>query len=152
MSDAGFQSRLAQLEAKAQTRVQQQGASQLPKARNRRERLAIGLAYLERGGVTGSYAYAPLFQALSRVGIITKPLHYRSWIGLMVFFIGVVICIASFVLIAVAITGAMPRPVRGMIQAGPQVFFGGAFVLSVIFAGIHKLKAHQLGLPRWRDL
>jgi len=152
MSDTSFESRLAQLESKAQAKQQQQGAPKLPKSRNRKEKLAIALAHLESGGVTGTYAYAPLFQVCARIGIIMKPLHYRSWIGLILFFMALAIFITAFVLIASLMTGVMPRPVRGMIDAGPQVYFSGVFVLSIVFAGIHKFKAYQIGLPRWRDI
>ncbi|MGC1496715.1 MAG: DUF6404 family protein [Sulfitobacter sp.] len=151
MSETSFHSRLAQLESAANIRAQHVKPT-FHKSRNRKEKLAIALAHLERGGITGSYAYAPLFHACARVGIIMKPLHYRSWVGLTLFFMALSVFIAVFVLVASALTGVMPRPVRGMIEAGPQVFFTGCFILSVLFAGIHKLKAMQIGLPRWRDI
>lgn len=151
MSDTGFQSRLSQLETVANLRARQTKPT-FPKARNRKEKLAIALAHLEQGGITGAYAYAPLFQFCAKMGFIIKPLHYRSWAGLILFFMATTVCIAAFVLFAVAVTGTMPRPVRGLIEAGPKVFFSGAFVLSAFFASLHKLKALQIDLPNWRDI
>lgn len=151
MSYTGYQSRLAQLETIAKLRARNIKPT-FPKARNRKAKLSIALAHLEQGGVTGAYAYAPLFQVCAKMGFIMKPLHYRSWMGLIAFFMVTTVCIAGFLLFAVALTGTMPRPVRGLIQAGPQVFFSGAFVLSTFFASLHKLKALQIDLPDWRDI
>lgn len=39
-----------------------------------------------------------------------------------------------------------------MIEAGPLVFLGVTLVLSVVFAGLHRIKARKIGLPGWRDL
>ncbi len=153
MADARFQSRLAALEANAQALFNaQRAAHDLPKSRNRKEKLAIALAHLERGGVTGIYAYAPLFARCASFGVILKPLHYRSLGGLVAFFMSLALVMAVFILGVVAVTGTMPRPVRGMIDAGPLVFFSGAFLFSMVCAGFHKLKARKLRLPQWRDI
>lgn len=152
MADASFGSRLAELESMAHAKALQSPAPTFPKARNHSEKLAIALAHLEHGGVTGAYAYPPVFETCACMGIFMKPLHYRSWIGLVAFFLATATLLATFTLVAGVALGTMPRPVRAMIDEGPLVFFGGSFVLGVIFAAIHKAKAAQIGLPRWRDI
>lgn len=150
MSQTDFHTRLARLtpREKGQASV----APTPPRARNRRERLHVALLHLAQGGITGSYAYSPLFRAMARIGLTPKPLHYWSWAGLIVFFMALAVFIAALAIVLSLVAGQMPRPVRSMIASGPTVFFTGAFVLSVIFAAIHKVQARQIGLPRWRDL
>ncbi len=122
------------------------------KAASRKDRLAIALNLLAQGGVTGNYAYAPAFRGLARAGLIIKPLHYWSFLGLTLFTAILFCVLAALTIIASLLLGVMPRPVFRMIEAGPVVFFAGNIALSMIFAFIHRFKAKQIGLPKWRDL
>ena len=159
MSRSSFEDRLARLKQK-ETHAQQVtpapvGRPQVPlpeKAANRRERLQLALAHLERGGVTGAYAYAPAFRALAAMGIILKPLHYRSWIGLILFFVILMTVMTGVATIMAVWLDARPRWLRAVYQHGPIWFFGLTTVFGIGFAAVHKLKAAEIGLPRWRDL
>ena len=150
MSQTDFHARLACPDPMEQA---QHAAAPTPaRARNRNERLHLALLHLAQGGITGSSAYSPLFRAMGRIGVTPKPLHYWSWPGLIAFFMALAMFCAVLVTGLGALFGQVPRPVRGMIDTGPTVFFTAAFGLSVIFAAIHKVQARQIGLPRWRDL
>lgn len=156
MSDARFEDRLARLSQQGRAvgarPAGQPGGTVPPAAPDRRERLRLALAHLERGGVTGSNAYAPIFRSLARAGMIIRPLHYWSFTGLTVFgFVLLAMLLGGAALAALAL-GHVPRPVRAMIEAGPIVFVGVTLVLSLAFAAIHKIKARQIGLPEWQDL
>ncbi len=116
------------------------------------DRLRRALLHLERGGVTGSHAYAPVFRSLARAGIIVPPLHYWSLPGLTAFaFVMLTVLVGCAAMIAVA-TGHPPVAVRAMIGAGPLVFVAVMLALSVGFAWLHHRKAQRIGLPLWRDL
>lgn len=152
MSDSRLEDRLARL---SQPREDVSSGPARPisaPSSDRREKLRRALVHLERGGVTGSSAYAPVFCLLARAGVIIRPFHYWSFLGLTAFG-GVMLCIllGGTAMIAVAI-GQVPRPVRAMIEAGPVVFLAATLALSLFFAAMCKIKARQIGLPRWRDL
>ncbi|MEW9918671.1 DUF6404 family protein [Marimonas sp. MJW-29] len=159
MGQSSFEDRLARLrEKEAQATPQQPNARKAPEvphgkpASNRRERLILALAHLERGGVTGAYAYAPAFRALARAGIIVKPLHYRSWIGLVIFFLFLFSAVTVLAVVIGVLMGHLPRPIRSLIEAGPVVYLMLTLTFGIGFAAVHKIKAAQIGLPRWRDL
>ena len=152
MSDTRFEERLSRLQ-QANEPVPAGPARTMPgPAPDRREKLRRALVHLERGGVTGSHAYAPAFRSLARAGVIIRPFHYWSFMGLTAFgFVMLTVLVGGAAIITVAI-GHVPRPVRAVIEAGPIVFIGVTLTLSLAFAGIHKFKARKIGLPRWRDL
>jgi hypothetical protein len=148
MADTSFQEQLTRSDQPTQAAAQ----AMPEKAGNRRERLAIALAHLERAGVQGDYAYSKAFRGLSEMGLIMKPLHYWSILGLMVF--GFIVFSAIFygVVFMCSVLDHYPRPVRGMMEAGPVVMFVVNIVLSIAFAAINKAKAVSIGLPKWKDL
>ena len=159
MSKTSFEDRLARLrqkEMQSQPAMPQMAGGPQPslpdKAGNRRERLHLALAHLERGGVTGSYAYAPAFRALAGMGIILKPLHYRSWIGLILFFVILMTFLTGLATVMAVVIDAKPRWLRAVYQHGPIWFFGLTTAAGIGFAAVHKIKAAEIGLPRWRDL
>ena len=119
---------------------------------NRHEKLRRALAHLERGGVTGAYAYGPAFRSLARAGYIVRPLHYWSFPGLTAFgFFMLVVLIGGTVTVCLTM-GFVPRPVHRVMSAGPVVFLGVNFALALVFAAAHKIKARRIRLPEWRDL
>ena len=158
MSQDSFEERLARLrekDARAQPTAPDAAAQRKPlpaKAGNRKERLQLALAHLEQGGVTGAYAYAPLFRALAGVGIIFKPLHYRSWAGLVLFFVVLMTFLTALATVMALMMDVRPRWLRAVYENGPIFFFGLSTALGIGFAAVHKFKAASIGLPKWRDL
>ena len=153
MTDKSFQDRLSRLASKHDRATPADIPEPPPsKAANRRERLALALAHLARGGVTGAFAYPPIFRMLAGFGIGPRPLFYWSWIGLVIFGFILFSTIFGLVLFLSVQFGHVPRPVRAMIAAGPDVLLVVNAVLALGFAAVHKFKAMHLGLPRWRDL
>lgn len=150
MTDASFEARLARISARHET--PEQTPEPPRKAGDREEKLSIALEHLEEGGVRGFYAYGPALQGLAKTGLIIKPLHYWSWVGLFIFFMLVLVAVAAFAIVTGLMLGHVPRPVIAIIEFGPVVFFTGTFVMSFVFTVIYKVKAMQIGLPRWRDL
>ena len=151
MSDTRFGERLSRLQVNDPAPTGPARTMPGPSV-DRREKLRRALVHLERGGVTGSLAYAPAFRSLARAGVIIRPLHYWSFMGLTAFaFVMLTTLVGGAALIAVAV-GQVLRPVRAVIEAGPIVFLGVTLTLSLAFAAIHKIKARQIDLPGWRDL
>jgi hypothetical protein len=152
MSDTRFESRLERHQPMNDSVPAGPAPTTPVPAPGRSEKLRRALAHLERGGVTGSHAYASALRSLARTGVIIRPFHYWSFLGLTAFgFVILSVLVGGGAMIAVAI-GHAPLAVRSMIEAGPFVFLGVALVLSVVFAGLHWIKARKIGLPRWRDL
>lgn len=121
-------------------------------AQDRHEKLRRALAHLERRGVTGSHAYAPAFRLIARAGFIPKPLHYWSFLGLTAFgFVMLVVLLGGTAIVCLTM-GYVPRRVHRVVEAGPVVFLGVTVALALVFAAVHKIKARQIGLPRWQDL
>ena len=152
MSDTRFEERLSRLR-KVNEPVPAGPAGQMPgPSKDQREKLRRALVHLERGGVTGSRAYAPAFRSLARAGVIIRPFHYWSFMGLTAFgivMLTVLVGGAAFITVAI---GQVAGPVRAMIEAGPIVFFGVTSALALVFAAVHRVKARKIDLPRWRDL
>ncbi|GGH19913.1 hypothetical protein SAMN05444007_101305 [Cribrihabitans marinus] len=153
MPNTSFEDRLSRLQERQEQSFR--AASEKPahrKATTRRERLTLALAHLERGGVTGAFAYAPVFRMLAAIGLGPRPLFYWSWIGLVIFGFALFTGIFGGVIYLSVQFGHVARPVQVMIEAGPDVLLVVNTVLALGFAAIHKFKAMQMGLPRWRDL
>ncbi|WP_316015691.1 DUF6404 family protein [Roseobacter sp. HKCCA0434] len=121
-------------------------------ATNRRERLARALRVLERGGITGSHAYAPALRGLASLGLIVKPFHFWSFPALAI--VGILLMSALFGLAiwASLAIGIVPRPIATVIEAGPIVFVAVMTIGGLFFAIAHRRKARQIGLPKWSDL
>ncbi|WP_425052540.1 DUF6404 family protein [Psychromarinibacter sp. S121] len=159
MPSQDFQRRVQELNAQSQ-RASAAHAARRPAAPpapgepapNRRARLERALWMLQQGGITGSFAYSPLFRALACVGIIIRPVHFWSPLPLALAFFAA-LCGIFWVTIQITQTiGVVPRPVARMIEAGPVVFCCVMGGLSVVYALWHKMQALRIGLPRWRDL
>jgi Family of unknown function (DUF6404) len=123
-----------------------------PAARNRKDRLDRALRDLAQAGITGDRAYAPFWRWLARRGLIVRPFHYWNFVAL---------CLAGFVMFPgvtallfwMAFTlDVMPRPLQGMLRAGPNAVLGGIVAMGIIWALVHRVQAHVHKLPRWRDL
>ncbi len=152
MPDTRFENRLARLlQENGPVPVRPAGAMRGP-GPDRRERLRRALAHLERGGVTGSKAYAPAFRSLARSGVIIRPFHFWSFIGLTGFGVAMLTILLGGAAVATIAIGHVPRPVRAMIEAGPVVVSVVTLALSLGFAGFYKIQARRIGLPQWRDL
>jgi hypothetical protein len=121
-------------------------------ASTRRDKLRRALAHLERGGVTGARAYAPVFRWLARSGLIVRPLHYWSFLGLTSFGAVVLSALVGGAATLAAAIGAVHRPALAVIEAGPVFFLGLVSALSLGFAALHRMQARRIGLPKWRDL
>jgi hypothetical protein len=149
MADTDFIARIA---ARDRGTASPSMPPQLPKARNRKERIAKALLLLEREGIAGSTAYSPVFRGLRAVGLGPKPFFWWNPIGLTLFmFVFFVVLFAGALVLSLAL-GVMPRPIRGMVEAGPTFFFALNGVLAIAFTVYHKITAIRLALPRWRDL
>lgn len=150
MSDTRFESRLER-HSPMNDSVPAGPARTTPvPAPDRCEKLRRALVHLEQGGVTGPHAYAPVFRSLARAGVIIRPFHYWSFLGLTTFgFVMLSVLVGGAVMIVIVI-GHVPRAVRAKIEAGPILFLAVTLALSFAFAAIHKIKARQIGLPRWR--
>ena len=118
----------------------------------RRDKLRRALAHLERGGVTGARAYAPVFRWLARSGVIVRPLHYWPFLGLTAFGVVVLSALIGGAATLAAAIGPVHRPARAVIEAGPVFFLGLVSALSLGFAALHRRQARRIGLPKWRDL
>ena len=104
-----------------------------PKARNRKEKLAIALAHLECGGIKGRLAYPATFEACMGFGIIFKPLFYWSWAGLTLFIAFVFTIVITLLRGFEAIFGLIPRVAHMLLDLGPISFALIALMLG--FAG-----------------
>lgn len=124
----------------------------LPKARNRRERVALALIHLQKAGIGGAMAYSPLFHALARIGLPPKPLHYRSLTGQFLFGFFTITLVMGGTVLACLFMGLRPRPIQALLAAGPEVFLGITATLGAIFALVYRVQAISARLPRWRDL
>lgn len=123
-----------------------------PRARNRTERLARALAHLERAGINRHSVYSRSFRALARIGLILKPLHYRSLPGLTL--VGfALLCVLSGAVVALSLAiGVVPGPLRAVLETGPAGFFAINGMLGLVFAGLIRFQAIGAKLPSWRDL
>lgn len=154
MSDSSLEARLSRLNAQAAApnRAKVEKPVTLGRQQRRRAKLARALNLLEEAGIRGNYAYPLPFYWLTRVGLIFKPLHYRSWTGLTIFALALFTVIFLGAVKLASLIGYMPTPLARMVDVGPAMFLGVNIGLSVTFAAIYKRKAERIGLPRWRDL
>jgi hypothetical protein len=153
MSDSNLEARLSRLNAQAAA-VQKKARQpvRMDRHHKRRERLARALNLLAEAGIRGNYAYPLPFYWLSRFGYILKPLHYRSWTGLTIFWLAVFTVLFLGLIQLANLIGYMPGPLARVVQVGPAMLLSVNIGLSVTLAAIYKRKAESIGLPRWREL
>ena len=154
MPQDDFQRRLERLNARTTSPEPSPAAATSPwePATTRKEKLHRALSLLAQNGVKGAYAYSPIFRGLARIGLPPKPMFFWSPIALVLFGWALfIVFMGGGGLVAIAM-GQVSGPVRGMVDAGPAAFFSLTGVMSVLLAAWHKLRARQMGLPRWRDL
>ena len=152
MPSEEFQRRLQEIAEKRAPNRSAQAVKSLGPISDRGEHLRRALAALAHGGIKGNAAYAPLFRQLARRGLIIKPLHFWSFVSLVLFgFATITACLALGVGMAIAMDH-YPRPIAAMLEAGPVVFLAISGTLGVLFAAFHKVQARSAALPRWKDL
>jgi hypothetical protein len=147
-----FEDRLSRLETtRKATASTPHPKHSLPPASSRRERLSRALVQLDRIGIRGAYAYAPALVGLAKAGLIVKPFFF--WNKLLLFVFGFFFFSLLFggTLAVCLAMGVTPRPIRGMIEAGPLVFLGMMLGLSILWTGWHVIAVRGSDLPSWRD-
>lgn len=123
-----------------------------PSARTKTEKVYLALEHLESIGITGSKAYGPLARILLAIGLPTKPIYFRSLIGMFIW---------TWLLLSVNLIGTawiclsikvVPGPVATLIEAGPEFFVVLVSVLSLAGSIMFKLPSWQGQLPHWKKL
>ena len=154
MSDSSIEARLSRLNAQAAAPKKAKLEKPAPVSRieRRQARLARALNLLEEAGIRGNYAYPLPFYWLTKVGLIFKPLHYRSWTGLTIFALALFTVLFLGIAMLANWIGYVPPPLARVFDVGPAMFLGVNIGFSLTFAAIYKRQAEKIGLPRWRDL
>jgi len=123
-----------------------------PRARTKTEKVHLALEHLKRIGITGSQAYGPLARTLLTIGLPTKPVYFRSLIGMIIWTWLSLSCIFIGTAVVCLSIKVVPGPVATMIEAGPEFFVVLVSVISLAGSIMFKLPSWQGRLPRWKDL
>ncbi|WP_294230329.1 DUF6404 family protein [uncultured Shimia sp.] len=122
------------------------------RARKKSEKVYLALEHLERIGITGSQAYGPLAKTLLAIGLPTKPMYFRSMIGMFIWtwlILSVNLIGTAWICLSIKV---VPGPVATLIEAGPGFFVVLVSVLSLAGSIMFKLPSWQGRLPHWKDL
>lgn len=149
MSAQSFQERIRRIEGRGHREVAP--ARVMHRSNNDQDRLVIALGLLKRNGIRIESSYPMVFKWLARSGVVLRPLHFWSLLGLTVLvFCGMSLILAAMVIGSIFLSKT-PEPIALLLSGGPAVFLGLNFLVAAIYATAMKAHARRLGLPRWED-